>query len=197
MVHVTGATLPAGDYPVTVGLGGARKYVSTHNWACSGQDMGHHGGDSKAFGETAKGGGAGGGYEDTSHDTITPALLNGGSGSGASDRADSAGKGWDGKGAGTSTQGSPALNYGGSGQSYGHRGGTSNGGGHCGGGGGGATAEGQACNDCKGGNGGNGVEINIDGNKYCPYSRRERFAVHAGNLTMIAHLSRNASRIRV
>ena len=155
VIHVTGATLSASTYSVTVGAGGP---------VLNGETQGHQGENTTAFGETALGGGGSGGYQGS----VDANKLNGGCGCGAADRGQNTGKGWDNKGAGNTTQGNPVLAYGGSGNKYGHRGGSTDHY-HAGGGGGGANSDGQSGRDGSpdgGGDGGAGIQINFDGNNH-------------------------------
>jgi len=141
VIHITGATLPSGGYPVVIGAGGA---------AVGGTGVvGNDGGDTTFIGETAKGGGGGGSYSSQNGRT-------GGSGGGG---------GYAGSTAGSSNQGAPVLTYGGTGTVYGNAGGASSH--HAdGGGGGGAGSVGDPTDGTYGGDGGAGIQINIDGNNY-------------------------------
>ena len=147
VVHVTGASIAPGRHTIVIGAGGAQTQTDY---------QGNHGRDTYAFQEAGLGGGTSGAYVGG----VNSYLLHGGSGCGASDRVGNSGKGFDNKGGGVSTQSAAVVAYGGTGTSYGNKGGTTDHY-HAGGGGGGAGGPGSTGNTNKGGNGGPGVQINI------------------------------------
>jgi hypothetical protein len=120
-------TLPAGLYPLTVGVGGAS--------TAFGPTPGLPGNPTMAFGKTALGGGRGGSY-----DSQVGGVGGSGGGGGGCSSGTSAG------GLGTAGQGFP-----------GGIGGFSGGSTHYGGGGGGASQQGQPFTAAKGGDGGDGI----------------------------------------
>ena len=168
VLYKQGATIPSGSYTITIGAGG----TGTLNDGTAG----NNGADTTAFGATAKGGGAGGGY------TSETAGVAGGSGGG--------GGGIDNTSAGASSGNSLGSAQMKRGTAYGNVGqaghyvdnGTDPGMGHHGGGGGGAGGVPPANADAIGPypvedtyvsqrngmglQGGPGKRINIDGNNY-------------------------------
>lgn len=143
VLHITGATIPAGTYAASIGNGGGRSPNET---------PGTTGQNTTFWGETAQGGGRTNAYTGTCH------TQNGGSGGGQSGRHCNQ--------TGSATQGNPSQ-Y--SGTGYGNAGGTTNSSNrHFGGGGGGGGAAGQnaSSNSMQDSNGGAGVQVNIDGNNH-------------------------------
>jgi hypothetical protein len=143
VIHITGATITAQTYAASLGNGGAESPNETY---------GQTGQNTTFLGETAQGGGRANAY------TGSCLTQNGGSGGGESGRHCNL--------VGSATQGNPSQ-Y--SGTGYGNNGGNTNTSNkHFGGGGGGAGQAGQSStsNSMQTSNGGNGVQINIDGNNY-------------------------------
>ncbi len=138
VVYVQGIRPGPGSYGMVIG--GGATYVTCDCQA-------NQGGNSTAFGETAIGGGGGSAYGQNSANCWK---QNGGSGAGEDSRYCT--------NPGSSTQGNPVLPYGGSGTKYGNPGGQAQP--HRNGGGGGAGAAGTDPH------GGNGIQINIDGNNW-------------------------------
>ena len=140
VLHLTDVTIAAGVHDVVIGAGGQRVFGTNV--------VGSTGGDTQFLGETAIGGGGGGSHVGT-HGTP------GGSGGGG---------GHSNTNGGAATQQGPVSH---TGTAYGNAGANNPDAGNEGAGGGGAGGAGQAgAGQSKGGDGGPGIQVNIDGKNY-------------------------------